>query len=136
MIFASSSDMSFFLIDNLFSGVTDLIPKDFKDMDAIKIYVDSLEFENKVRELDKNLALSTSVIVKVPFDFSFWAKETQEKYPMSLPNPYSSEPIQWIFHGHPAQSDESLQVTVERLLGYLWPAELDLEMEQVHVLYL
>jgi len=51
------------------------------------------------------------------------------KYPNGLPGPYSDDPTQWIFHGHPAQSDAPLQVAVARLLGYRWPAEQDSAME-------
>ena len=40
-----------------------------------------------------------------------------ERYPNGLPKPYSDDPTQWIFHGHPAQSDAPLQVAVARLLG-------------------
>ena len=71
----------------------------------------------------------------------------QEEYPNGLPSPYSDDPTQWIFHGHPCGSvawDETekrpihgplrtdptvLQVAVARLLGYRWPAELDSGVE-------
>jgi hypothetical protein len=58
-----------------------------------------------------------------------WINVAEEIYPEGLPQPYSDDPTQWIFHGHPVQSTESLQVAVARLLGYRWPAELDNEME-------
>ena len=38
-------------------------------------------------------------------------------------------PTQWIFHGHPKDSERPLQVAVARLLGYRWPAEQDEDME-------
>jgi len=59
-----------------------------------------------------------------------------------LPKPYSDDPTQWIFHGHPCGSviwdeetkwtahgpqrgdDTVLQIAVARLLGYRWPGEL------------
>ena len=65
----------------------------------------------------------------------------EERYPHGLPKPYSDDPTQWIFHGHPCKSvvwdDEKkwtafgplrydstvLQVAVARLLGYQWPFE-------------
>jgi len=68
-------------------------------------------------------------LVKVPFDLDHWTKVAQEKYPNGLPKPYSDDPTQWLFHGHPAQSDAPLQVAVARLLGYRWPAEQDSAME-------
>ena len=67
--------------------------------------------------------------MKVPFDAEHWQRIAAERYPSGLPKPYSEDPTQWIFHGHPAKSDAPLQVAVARLLGYRWPAELDPEME-------
>ena len=52
-----------------------------------------------------------------------------EQYPNGLPEPYSDDPTQWIFHGHPKTSTAPLQVAIARLLGYRWPAEMDKEME-------
>lgn len=60
---------------------------------------------------------------KVPFDLEHWQKVAAEKYPNGLPKPFSSEPTQWLFNGHPAGSDQPLQVAVARLLGYQWPRQ-------------
>ena len=86
-------------------------------------------------------------MVKVPFDLDRWIKVAEEKYPNGLPLPFSDDPTQWIFHGHPCRSvvwdddvkwtthgsirtDSSvLHIAVARLLGYQWPAELDSKME-------
>lgn len=86
-------------------------------------------------------------IVKVSFNNDHWQVIALEKYPNGLPQPYSNDPNQWIFHGHPCASvvwdeetktttiselredDTVLQVAVARLLGYRWPAELDTDME-------
>ena len=46
-----------------------------------------------------------------------------------MPKPYSDDPTQWIFHGHPQPATDPLQVAVARLLGYRWPTESDDEME-------
>ncbi|HON37019.1 MAG TPA: hypothetical protein PLY52_12030 [Methanothrix sp.] len=73
--------------------------------------------------------MTNATLIKVPFDLDRWQKVAAEKYPSGLPKPYSDDPTQWIFHGHPAKSDAPLQVAVARLLGYRWPAELDPEME-------
>lgn len=66
-------------------------------------------------------------MVKVPFDLERWQKVADERYPDGLPQPYSDDPTQWLFHGHPAQSSDgtALQVAVARLLGYRWPAEAE-----------
>jgi hypothetical protein len=46
-----------------------------------------------------------------------------EKYPDGLPKPFSSDPTQWLFNGHPKGSDQPLHVAVTRLLGYRWPRQ-------------
>jgi hypothetical protein len=46
-----------------------------------------------------------------------------EKYPHGLPKPFSSDPTQWLFNGHPAGADQPLHVAVARLLGYQWPRQ-------------
>ncbi len=46
-----------------------------------------------------------------------------EKYPHGLPKPFSSDPTQWLFNGHPKGSDQPLHVAVARLLGYQWPRQ-------------
>jgi len=110
-------------------------------------YLSSAIYSETIRIIDQQLKLTTATLLKVPFDFDHWQKVAQEKYPNGLPKPYSNDPTQWIFHGHPCGSviwdeekkwtahgplrvDETvLQVAMARLLGYRWPAELDPEME-------
>jgi len=100
-----------------------------------------------VRRIDQKLNVTNATLTKVPFDLEYWTKIAEEQYPNGLPKPYSDDPTQWIFHGHPCGSviwdedkkwtvtgslrtDETvLQVAVARLLGYRWPTELDSEME-------
>jgi hypothetical protein len=52
-----------------------------------------------------------------------WQKVAAEKYPHGLPKPFSSDPTQWLFNGHPAGADQPLHVAVARLLGYQWPRQ-------------
>jgi hypothetical protein len=73
--------------------------------------------------------VTNATLVKVPFDLAHWQKVAAERYPNGLPKPYSDDPTQWIFHGHPKPATDPLQVAVARLLGYRWPAESDAEME-------
>jgi len=109
--------------------------------------VDSNEFHDAVRAVDQALKVTAATITKVPFDVNRWAKVAEERYPKGLPKPYTDDPTQWIFHGHPCGSvvwgeeqkwtvvgplrtdDTVLQIAVARLLGYRWPAELDANME-------
>ncbi|OYD53678.1 hypothetical protein CGK74_12085 [Thauera propionica] len=67
--------------------------------------------------------------MKVPFDLAHWQQVAAERYPNGLPKPYSDDPTQWLFHGHPQPATDPLQVAVARLLGYRWPAETDADME-------
>ena len=114
---------------------------------AIWCFCSSPDYNEAVRQIDQSLKVTNATLVKVPFDLDHWSKVAEEKYPNGLPKPYSDDPTQWIFHGHPCGSvvwdeeqkrtvhgplrtdDTVLQVAVARLLGYRWPAELDAEME-------
>ena len=114
---------------------------------AIWCFCSSPEYNEAVRQIDQSLKVTNATLVKVPFELERWQKVADENYPHGLPRPYSDDPTQWIFHGHPCGSviwDEStkrtvdgpirkdagvLQVAVARLLGYRWPAELDTGME-------
>ncbi|MDP9476004.1 MAG: BREX-1 system adenine-specific DNA-methyltransferase PglX [Actinomycetota bacterium] len=75
------------------------------------------------------MSVDNGYISKIPFDLEHWQKIADETYPDGLPEPYSDDPTQWLFHGHPAPSTAPLQVAVARLLGYRWPAESDEDME-------
>jgi len=110
-------------------NVNVMFPKRPKHLTVIWTYCSSDEYKRLVREIDQKLSVTNATLLKVPFDLDHWTHVAAEKYPNGLPKPYSDDPIQWIFHGHPAQCDKPLQVAVARLLGYRWPAELDQEME-------
>lgn len=120
---------------------------DTANLPAIWCFCSSPEYNEAVRRIDQKLNVTNATLVKVPFDLDHWTKVAEEKYPQGLPKPYTNDPTQWIFHGHPASSvvwdeeqkwtaegslrtdDTVLQVAVARLLGYHWPAEQDSEME-------
>ena len=106
-----------------------IVPHNPDYLAAIWCFCSSPEYNEAVRRIDQKLNVTNSTLVKVPFDLDRWQKVAAEKYPNGLPKPYSDDPAQWIFHGHPAQSDAPLQVALARLLGYRWPAELDAQME-------
>ncbi len=106
-----------------------IVPYDKANLPAIWCFCSTPEYNEAVRRIDQKLNVTNATLVKVPFDIDHWTKVAKKKYPNGLPNPYSDDPTQWIFHGHPAQSDEPLQVAMARLLGYRWPAELDKDME-------
>lgn len=124
-----------------------IVPHDPAHLPAIWCFCSSPEYNEAVRQIDQSLKVTNATLVKVPFELERWQKVADENYPHGLPRPYSEDPTQWIFHGHPCGSviwDEStkrtvdgpirkdagvLQVAVARLLGYRWPAELDTGME-------
>ena len=114
---------------------------------AIWCFCSSPDYNEAVRQIDQSLKVTNATLVKVPFDLEHWTTVAEEQYPNGLPQPYTNDPTQWIFHGHPCGSvewdehskwtahgelrvdDSVLQVAVTRLLGYRWPAELDDDME-------
>lgn len=124
-----------------------LTPNESTTQEALWCYCSSLKFSEEIRRIDQKLNVTNGTLVKVPFDLDHWRQVAVEKYPNGLPKPYSDDPTQWIFHGHPCGSvvwdetakgtancllrmdDTVLQVAVARLLGYRWPAELDTSME-------
>ena len=131
------------LFDNNTSAIgplaDDLLP-------AVWCFCASPDYAKTVREVDQQLKVTNATLVKVPFDLDHWRKVAAERFPNGLPEPYSDDPTQWIFHGHPCGSviwdseskrtcegptrtdDGVLQVAVARLLGYRWPAESDPNM--------
>lgn len=124
-----------------------IIPEDESLIPAIWSYCSSSSYNDDVRRIDQKLNVTNATLVKVPFDVRSWTTFASREYPHGLPKPYSDDPIQWTFHGHPCGSvvwdedakwtaegplrtDETvLNVAVARLLGYRWPAELDPAME-------
>ena len=124
-----------------------IIPNKNEDLLYIWAYCQSPEFKDNVEKVNQNLYVPVKTILQVPFDKEKWKKVAAKKYPYGLPKPYSDDPTQWIFHGHPCGSvvfnehtgllehgslridNTVLQVAVVRLLGYRWPAEQDPEME-------
>jgi hypothetical protein len=100
-----------------------IVPKNGIHLTALWCFCESGEFSEHVRRLDNSLKLSPQTLLKVPFDLAHWQKVAGEKYPHGLPKPFSSDPTQWLFNGHPAGADQPLHVAVARLLGYQWPRQ-------------
>ncbi|PAR53235.1 restriction endonuclease subunit M [Vibrio metoecus] len=114
---------------------------------AFANYCFSDRFRQDLRKFNQKLNVTRGIVEQLPFDFESWSEVGSKQYPNGLPKPYTNDPAQWIFHGHPCGSvvwdedkkwtaiaekrtdDTVLQVAVARLLGYRWPAELDEEME-------
>jgi hypothetical protein len=106
-----------------------LVPREPSHLPAIWCFCSSPEYSKVVREIDQALKVTNATLVKVPFDLAHWQRVAAERYPNGLPKPYSDDPTQWLFHGHPHPATDPLQVAIARLAGYRWPAETDAEME-------
>lgn len=100
-----------------------LWPRDPNDLAAVWAFCSSPEFAEQVRVIDQQLKVTSATLLKVPFDLEQWQKVAAQKYPEGLPKPFSSDPTQWLFNGHPKGSDQPLHVAVTRLLGYQWPRQ-------------
>lgn len=104
-------------------GAVLVCPRDGTHQLPIYAFLRSKDFENLVRTIDPRVSAATSVLTDVPFDVAHWQKVAAENYPQGLPKPFSSDPTQWLFNGHPKGSDQPLHVGVARLLGYQWPRQ-------------
>lgn len=124
-----------------------IVPNEGFSITALWCFLASSDFNAAVRRLDNKVGVTPATLAKVPFDFDYWNTVAEANYPKGLPKPYSNDPTQWIFHGHPCGAviwdeetkwtangeqrtdDATLQIGIARLLGYRWPAELDHKME-------
>lgn len=106
-----------------------IVPNDSEHVAPLWVYCASGSFTDEVRKINQKLNVTPQTLLNVPFDLGYWTQVAEERYPHGLPKPYSDDPTQWIFHGHPMQSTDPLQVAIARLLGYRWPAETDPDME-------
>jgi len=147
----ASLPCTFFLGEIFDQNGAAFILKSENNLPAVWCYVSSSQYNDDVRKVDSKLGVTPATLEKVPFDLEHWSKVAAEQYPHGLPKPYTDDPTQWIFHGHPCGSvlwddgtkrtahgplrtgDTVLQIAVARLLGYRWPAELDGEMELADV---
>ena len=109
-------------------NVVVLTPKNNAYLAAIWAYCSSGQYHDDVRQVDKALKVR-SALLKVRFDLAHWQQIADKRYPNGLPKPYSDDPAQWIFHGHPQPATDPLQVAVARLVGFTWPAESDDKLE-------
>jgi hypothetical protein len=110
-------------------NVCPIVPKDPKHLPAVWAFVSDPAYRKSVREVDAALKVTAGTLTKVPFDLDHWQQVAAARHPDGLPEPYSDDPTQWLFHGHPQPANDPLQVAVARLAGYRWPGETDTAME-------
>jgi len=105
------------------NGVAAIIPKDPTNLPALWAFCSSDQFAQEVRKIDKKLSVTNLTLIKVPFDLAHWQSMASERYPDGLPMPFSDDPSQWLFNGHPKGSEYPLQVGIARLVNYRWPRQ-------------
>ena len=97
-----------------------ILPMKHEHLLPIWTYCSSAEYVKDVRKLTQKLNVTNAALVKVPFDLDHWTKVAAEHYPNGFPKPYSNDPTQWIFHGHPSGAvvwDESAKWTARETLN-------------------
>lgn len=111
---------------NLFDNNTSLIrAKNGRYLPAVFAFMRSPLYLTEVRARNAKLDVDTQSMISVPFDLDHWQAVANERYPDGPPEPYSSDPTQWLFDGTVPGSDHPLQVAVARLLGYAWPEQAE-----------
>ena len=117
-----SLQVSRYLGDLFDDNTVALVPKSEAFLPAIWTFCSDVSYHDKVRAIDMALKVR-GPLVEVPFNLAYWQDVAADKYPNGLPKPFSSDPTQWLFNGHPKGADQPLQVAVARLLAYHWPRQ-------------
>lgn len=107
-----------YLGDKFDNTVAAIIPKNESLLPAIFCFIKSDAYAEELEKIDSALSVTGLTLLKVPFNLEFWQRVAAERYPNGLPKPYSDDPTQWLFHGHPQPTTDPLQVAVARLVGY------------------
>jgi hypothetical protein len=104
-----------------------IIPYLYEHLLPIYCYCQDSSFLTNLRQVTRNLHIPNQYLLKVPFDLAYWQAVSAERHPNGFPEPYSDDPTQWLFHGHPAfaESGTELHVALVRIAGYRWPSEVD-----------
>lgn len=105
------------------SNVAPIVCHDVANTPALLSFIRSRAFGAELGKLEGGMKINNGTILRVPFDLAHWQRVAANEYPDGLPAPYSSDPTQWLFNGHPKGSDAPLQVAVARLVGYRWPRQ-------------
>lgn len=115
--------------------------KNRANLEAIFCFTSSPEFSESVRKINQKPLIPSALIKAIPFDIHRWQRVSAAKFPNGLRKPYSNDPTQWLFDGHPrgaadpktldgggrtlrpGMAEHPLQVAVARLLAYHWPRQ-------------
>jgi hypothetical protein len=116
------------------SNVAPIVPHNPAHLAALWAFCSSDAFRIAIRALDPKVAAANATFTQVPFDLSYWQEVASELYPGGIPAPYSTNPTQWLFEGHPGNSDAPLHVAVCRLVGYRWPRQTGSAFPDCHAI--
>jgi hypothetical protein len=107
-----------------------IVPFDENDLDPLWRFVQSSDFLDSVKVLNQNRKVEVGTLLNVSIDLDRWRHPVSESREVGFPEPYSDDPTQWIFHGHPrhASAGTEIHVALARLAGYRWPGEADTAM--------
>ncbi len=126
----SSLPATMYLGGEFDSNVSAIVAIDPKNAPAIWEFCSSPEYERLVRQIEPSMKANNAALVKVPFEIGRWKDEASRQIDEDKKGPFSVDPTQWIYHGHPANTNSAttLHVGLARLAGYCWPAETDFNM--------
>lgn len=107
-----------------------IVPKEESHLHAIWNFCKDGRLTEEIRGINQNRKVEVGTILSTPFDPKDWVDSEGSEKGFELPAPYSADPTQWLFHGHPANTEDAfaLHVGLARLAGYQWPSESDTEM--------
>lgn len=131
------------------SNISVVIAKKKELTGALLVFCELKDYWIEVRKIEPHVKVNNATFVKVPFDIEHWQRVAADRFPNGLSKPYSNDPTQWLFDGHPRGSvdpndardtttnprlvtahgvrpgmaEHPLQVAVARLLGCRWPRQ-------------
>ena len=111
------------------SNMSALTASDPNILGALWAFGSSGELNDAVRATYRKTIVSDASLVEVPFDLEYWSVIAEQRG--GIPQPYSNEPTQWLFNGHPYGSTDPLQVAAARLLGYRWPENTEDDLDRL-----
>jgi hypothetical protein len=103
------------------NNVAVIIPKHPDLLGAVLAFAQSEVFGRAVRHMDRTLKVTNQTLLKVRFDHIHWQKVAAKMYENGFPEPSTSDPTQWAFHGSIANAASPLHVAVALMTGYVWP---------------
>ena len=107
-----------------------IVPNDPADLEILAGYAFSGDLKADLKKINPTWNLkSPKTLLQLQLNAEKCVADFEALFKGGMPRPFSDDPTQWIFHGHPQPATEPFQVAAARLLGYRWPAESDIEME-------